>query len=399
MVTTIIIALCVLTLLAYLFDVSAKKTQVPGVILLLMLGIGIRLLSDFFSLNIPNLRNVLHVLGTIGLILIVLEGSLDLELKKDKFPLIRDTLISAIVLLVICSLTFAYAFTWMFHVPFNIAIINAIPLGIISSAIAISSVYHLDPVKKEFVIYESSFSDIIGILLFNYVTLNSDFGLGSATGFFFQVLLVLIISASASFGLAILLHKITHHVKVIPIITILLLLYTVAKVLNLPSLVLILVFGIFLNNIRLLYFVSFKIPQFHDIIKPHSIEIELVQFKNLVVEVTFVVRSFFFIMFGYYTHLPSFLNPENIALALGIIGFILISRALYFKVMKLPSDPVLFVAPRGLITILLFFSIAESQKIPQINEGLLSQVIFISAFIMMIGLVQYRKEPEKTLPA
>ena len=46
--------------------------------------------------------------------------------------------------------------------------IYAITLSIISSAIVITSIGKLNEEKREFMIYESIFSDIIGILVFNF---------------------------------------------------------------------------------------------------------------------------------------------------------------------------------------------------------------------------------------
>ena len=48
------------------------------------------------------------------------------------------------------------------------AVIYATPLSIISSAVAIPSSAGLREQEKEFVVYESTFSDILGIMVFNY---------------------------------------------------------------------------------------------------------------------------------------------------------------------------------------------------------------------------------------
>jgi hypothetical protein len=46
-----------------------------------------------FDINLPDLTATLPVLGTIGLILIVLEGSLELELNRSKVGLIKNHLL------------------------------------------------------------------------------------------------------------------------------------------------------------------------------------------------------------------------------------------------------------------------------------------------------------------
>ena len=77
-----ILTICFLLLLAYIFDVTSAKTRIPSVILLIALGMGVHQLSIFLGFPIPDLEAILPQLGTIGLILIVLEGTLELELNR-----------------------------------------------------------------------------------------------------------------------------------------------------------------------------------------------------------------------------------------------------------------------------------------------------------------------------
>jgi Kef-type K+ transport system membrane component KefB len=391
MATYIIITLCILTLIAYLFDLSVKKTRIPGVILLLVLGIGLRLAGDLFSITVPEVRNILRVLGIIGLLLIVLEGCMDLELRKEKLPLIKETFFAAFAIFVVTTGIIVVAFHAFLSVPVAVAVINAIPLGIISSSVAISSVAHLDTPRREFVVYESSFSDILGILFFNFFATNDGFDVASVAGFLVQLIIILAISGTASVGLGILLNRISHPVKIIPIITILVLLYSVAEHFHLPSLILILVFGLFLNNTGLLPLGSRPLRLLHRMLSPERLATELMQFKQLVTEMTFIVRSFFFILFGYSLHLVSLIDPASLAVSLAITAAILAVRSLYFRWRRLPWDALLYVIPRGLITILLFLSIGEGMRIPLLTEGLLSQIIVITSLIMMAGLMKHRE--------
>ena len=72
---SILFALPLLVIFSYLFDAFARKTKFPAVILLLLTGVLIRVITsangyeDFEFLN-----DLIPVLGTIGLILIVLEA-------------------------------------------------------------------------------------------------------------------------------------------------------------------------------------------------------------------------------------------------------------------------------------------------------------------------------------
>jgi hypothetical protein len=98
-------------------------------------------------------------LGTIGLILIVLEGSLELQFNKKKAPLIIKSFIAALLPLVALAFLLSFLFHYFGEVPFKVALINSIPFLIISSAIAIPSVKSLSRFNREFVIYESCISE------------------------------------------------------------------------------------------------------------------------------------------------------------------------------------------------------------------------------------------------
>jgi len=66
-------------------------------------------------------------------------------------------------------------------------------------------------------------------------------------------------------------------------------------------------------------------------------------------------------------------------------------RFIFLKFTKLPIIPLLYIAPRGLITILLFLAIAPSQSISFVNKSLIIQVIIITSLVMMIGIMKTKK--------
>ena len=257
MTTSIIISLCGLLLFAYIFDVSSARTKIPSVILLLFLGWGVKQVATFFKIDIPNLTSVLPILGTIGLILIVLEGSLELELTKSKLPFVRKSSIIAFLPIIIISFTLAYIIHYYSGIDYKSALSNAIPLAIISSSIAIPSAQNLISKNKEFITYESSMSDIFGVILFNFITFNDYFSVESVGLFIGQIILIIIITFIATLGLAFLLSKIKHPVKFAPIILLVILIYEISKIYNLPALVFILLFGIFLGNLDELKHIKF----------------------------------------------------------------------------------------------------------------------------------------------
>lgn len=377
----VLIAFCFIILLAYVFDITSKYTKIPGVILLIVSGIGINLLESFLKIGIPDMSGLLPVIGTLGLILIVLEGSLDLTLSRNKSRLIGSSLSSAILLFGIFIGVFTCISVYFLNYDFKISILNIIPLAVISSAVAIPSASGLNSADREFVTYESSTSDIIGILLFDFVLLYSgSLGYGILR-FFIEMIITIIASVLFSAGLALLLHKINHHIKYVIIMTSIVMIYALAKLVHLSSLLVVLIFGLVMNNnILFQNGITVKFINFDEF------NTDLNAFKNIVAELTFIVRAFFFILFGYYTKVSDLLNLNNLMISLILAASIFILRALFFKlILRTPLNPLLYFAPRGLITILLFLAIPSTMLLPFMNVGIITQLIFITILMMALG--------------
>jgi len=389
MSNTIIITICSLILLAYVFDITSSKTRIPSVILLLLVGWIMRQVGDFMEFQLPSLTPILSVMGTVGLILIVMEGALELELNKSKFPVIKKSFVVSFFPIILLSLGLAYIISMVGGYPFRESLINSIPLAVISSSIAIPSAANLTSDDREFVIYESSLSDIFGVLMFDFFLLNDTITSGSFFHFLVQLGAIIIISFIASAALSYLLSKIDHHIKFAPIILLVILIYGLSKIYHLPALVFILAFGIFLGNLDELKRIRW-IKKLH----PQDLNEEVKKFKEISGEAAFVVRAIFFILFGYVIETAELLNAETLLWAAGIVTAIFSIRAIQLKAAGLKLLPLLFLAPRGLITILLFLSIPVTLNIDLINRPLIIQVIILSALIMMTGLIFTGKKEE-----
>ena len=393
MTTAIIISICVLLIIAYVFDLTASKTKIPSVILLLLLGWGVRQLTDLFSIEIPDLNALLPAFGTIGLILIVLEGSLELEFNRSKLSVLRKSFTVALLSLVALAFVLALVLNYYYGYSFKTALINAIPLCVISSAVAIPSVKNQIASSKEFIVYESSLSDIIGILFFNFMAFNETINASSFGYFGLDLLIMLIISFIATIGLSFLLSRIDHHIKFAPIVVLIILIYEISKVYHLPALLFILLFGLFLGNLD-----ELKKFKWIEKLNPDMLDKEVHKFSELVVEGTFLVRASFFLLFGFLIKTSEIINPETLLLALFTVAAIMLIRYLMLKIFRLPVNPLLFIAPRGLITILLFVSIPPESVISDVNKSLIIQVIIISALLMMIGLMFSKSNKTASLP-
>ena len=382
MTSTILITLCLLLLLAYGFDISSPLTKIPSVILLMLLGWLVKKLSGVVEIQLPDLNPLLPVLGTLGLILIVMDGSLELELNQSKKALIKKSFLMALFPLLALAFLLAFAFNYFGDVSYKTGLVNAIPFCVISSAIAIPSVRGLSTTDKEFIIYDSSLSDILGVLFFNFISLNEVIDTGSFVHFGFQIVLIVVISFVAVLGLSFLLSRISNHISYTPIILLVILIYAISKEFHLPSLIFILVFGLFLGNLnQLKHFLWIKKFGLEKLDK------EIARFKDITIEATFLIRALFFILFGFLIQAEDVLNLSTLPWSISITVVTILIRWSVLKYLRLSSPTLLWVMPRGLITVLLFLSIATSDSISFVNKSLVLQTILLSVLTMMIGLM------------
>ena len=387
MLIPVTIIICVLLLIAYIFDLTSSYTRVPSVILLLFLGWIVARITEFTGIVLPDLSPLLPVLGTVGLILIVLEGSLELELDHTRKKLIKKSFFVSLMPILILAFMMAFAFEYFSGASFKDCLVNAIPLAVISSSIAIPSSRNLNKQDKEFVIYESSFSDILGVLFFNFIAYNEIVSFSSFGYFGLQLLVMAAVSFIATIGLAYLLRKIDHPIKFAPIILLVILIYEISKIYHLPALIFILLFGLFLGNLD-----ELKRFRFIEKLKPDQLNAEVHKFRDLTVEMAFLIRSLFFLIFGYLINTEQLLNADTFIWAVCITTAIFSIRALVLRLGNIPFKPLVYMAPRGLITVLLFLAINPESAIYIINNSLIIQVVILSSAFMMIGLLSVKKE-------
>ena len=398
---SILFALPLIVIFSYLFDTIARKTKFPAVILLMFTGILIRTVTAASGYNdFEFLEDLIPVLGTIGLILIVLEGAFELEISFEKLPLILKGFLAAFFILIANIWLLQWLFGFLFQMETNEAVLYAIPLSIISSAVAIPSASSLLNQEREFVIYESTFSDILGIMIFNYALRQFEsqeplVGAAPLINLGFQIIGVIIISVLITYMLFRLLQKIDHQVKFFLILALLILVYALGKLFHLPALVTIFIFGIFLGNVKNL------LPRF----LKNSLDLEktekgLREFHVLTAESTFIVRTFFFLFFGFSIQLINFNSFSPLIYGLIIFITMLLFRYLYFTVttLKIKPSPIVYMSPRGLISILLFIQLKEVSYINTIqvpiDERVLLIVILSSMLIMLLGTMKKQKKEE-----
>ena len=399
----LIIAASAILILSFLFGEISKKTNVPSVLMLIVLGILIKLGLDSVSVGADdrslgdiNFFPVLEMLGILGLIMIVLEAALELKLEKNKIvPIAKAMGIALIGLLAstwIAAMILEYFIEGM---TTNTAWLYATPLSILSSAIIIPSVSGLEVAKKEFHVYESTFSDIMGIMLFYFLTGQIDAAEHSSglIGFGGNILLTVVLSFVASYLIILIFQHIKSHTKLFLLISVLLLLYSLGKQMHLSSLIIILVFGLIIANMNL--FFRGKLGKYLHLEKANNIYEGL---HVVTLETAFVVRTFFFVIFGITISLASLLSWKVTIVSLLIIASIYIIRWIVLTLFfGKDITPQLFIAPRGLITILLFYAIPKEAEVPGFEAGILLFIIIGTSLLMTAALIRDKSLRGKTL--
>ena len=400
----ILFVLPLLIIFSYLFDAFSRKTKFPSVILLMATGIIFRFFISFSGYDdFAFLDNLIPVLGTVGLILIVLEGAIELEINRKKMPLILKGFLAALVILIANIFALQWVFENIFRIQNTIAVLFAIPLSIISSAVAIPSAASLIDKEREFIIYESTFSDILGIMIFNYAIRQFEseqvlVGAEPLISLVLQILGVIMISLLITYVLFRLMQQIDHNVKFFLILALLILVYAFGKLLHLPALVTIFIFGIFMSNVKSL------LPRFlRNYLDLDATRKEIQEFHILTAESTFLVRTFFFLFFGFSIQLSNFKSiiPFFYGLIIFLIMFFIRYMYITFTSLKIKPSPLVYMSPRGLISILLFIQLKDVSFISldqsPIDERVLLIVILSSMLVMLLGTMKKQKDKEEII--
>lgn len=386
----LIIGASLIVVLSFFFNGISKKTNIPAVLMLIVLGILIKIGLEIFIPEIPDFKGSLEILGTVGLIMIVLEAALELELKKEKlWPILKSMAIALIGLVGSAYVAALILYQFIPNMTMQSALLYATPLSILSSAIIIPSVGGLSEQKKEFHIYESTFSDIMGIMMFYFLTgkLNPAEDTG-VVGFSINFAVTIVIALVASYAIILVFQRIKSQAKLFLLISVLLLLYAIGKKMHLSSLIIILVFGLIVKNVNLFFPGKTKIFLEKERMQQIYHELHIVT-----LETAFVVRTFFFVIFGITIVLSSLLSVNVAIVSLLIIASIYAIRFLILMVF-VGKDmlPQLFIAPRGLITVLLFYAIPAEAQIEGFESGILLFVIIATSLVMTWAMIRDKRK-------
>ena len=217
---------------------------------------------------------------------------------------------------------------------------------------------------------------------------------GTSVGGIIQNLgITIVMSIVVAYGLVYIFQHLKMQVKLFLIIGVLLLMFALGKYFHLSSLLTILAFGLVLNNTDVFFPGRFSKYFDKEAVKPI-----IHDFHNLTLESAFLIRTFFFVLFGISIILSSLYDWRVAVNGLGIVGILYAVRFVALKLIARKNVfPELWIAPRGLITVLLYFVILKDPRvnIQGFDPGLLLYPIIITSIIMTIGLIAHRGEKVK----
>ncbi|MEN9946731.1 MAG: hypothetical protein RLZZ293_1117 [Pseudomonadota bacterium] len=388
----LLIILSLVLIISYFFNYIQRKWQISAVILLVLTGVIFQLIVSHLAIPLVISENYLRVFGTLGLLIIVLEAVVDLEIHQANYRLLLQACFMAFLIVCGTGLLVAMGFSLAYNLPWHQAIIYALPLAIISSAIVIPSVGHLNGTTKEFLILESIFSDIIGVLLFNFMISSAQLDWLNLGKFSLNFWLMIVISLITTLVLGIILSRDKVKNLHIVILAVLVLVYSVAHYFHLSALLLILIFGVFLRNLDRIINTRIGLDLFANYLNSVVIHKNLHSFQELVEDLGFMVRSVFFILLGYSIKFNQLLNWS--VLLFGIMSLTAIYAVRWLVLRWVLDNTELnlatMMAPRGLITVLLFFQIPDVFQNNAIDTGVTFFVVIISGLIMTSGLLRNR---------
>ena len=120
-------------------------------------------------------------------------------------------------------------------------------------------------------------------------------------------------------------------------------------------------------------------------------------FLMITIESAFVIRTFFFVIFGFSIAISSLFDVSVALVSAGILILIYITRYLVFLPFKHENiKQAVTIAPRGLITLLLFYSIPSELQYSDFKSGILLFIIIITSIVMTTGLMSKKDSDSET---
>ena len=185
----------------------------------------------------------------------------------------------------------------------------------------------------------------------------------------------------ASIALFYFINQIEGHVRFVPLLAGLILLYVLGKEAHLSPLIIVLVCGLVFNNPQLLTWHG-RLRRIRTDGYAHTLH----EFKSLVAELTFATKSIFFLLLGYWTDVRSMLSVTALLVAIAGVAGILAARYVVLTLLRRrDAASLVWLAPRGLVTVLLFLSAQHAGKVDGFPFGAVMLVVLITSALTALA--------------
>jgi Na+:H+ antiporter len=381
-----------LLVIAVLANRLSRWTRVPDIIVLLLVGVALGPVLKW--VNPQNFQDLTRILGTLALILILFEGGVELQLK-EAIRYSPGGLLLALVSYGVTTALVAFVARYTLHLTWMDGAILGSVLGSTSAAVVLPVITQMNAPEaiKITLTLESSLGEILAVL-----TAGTLIGLQSNTkvveglviGFGHDVFVDVALGIVA--GLA--------WSRVWPLISdqqfgnalnlgTILGVFAVARYAGGSGLLAELVFGLTLANL----------PRTPGMTRRGK---RMLAFHS---ELTFLVRSFFFVVLGI---MAQFAGRAYILPMLGILAAIVAARWLSVKatswsirdISKSDTELLVLMFPRGLITAVLALQVlsAKGQQFFYLPAMAFTVVVFTNIFVV-VAAVRSKKGAASLIPA
>jgi cell volume regulation protein A len=382
-----------------------RWTRIPDVVVLMATGVVLGPVLGWARAD--QFKDVTHAFGTLALILILFEGGLDLNIREtlSHFP---GGLLFGVVVYGLTTFSAGLIASASLRINSRDGMLAGAVVGCTSSTIVLPVLQQWKSEKAVEIVLllESTLGDILGVLTVGFLIRSHQAG-GSAvgdflTGFFSQVAISLVASFLIGFGWSRLLPYLSEQ-QFWQVLTfsMVLLLYAGTERLGGSGLLAVLGFGLAISNLsggrRSLVPTSFQLSQggagAHE------------QILNFHAELSFLVRTFFFVLIGAVVELSG-LRPIW-PLLLGLTGVIFLARWVSIQLCRWTwrglgasdREKILWMLPRGLITIVLAIEVVEVRGqsmsfLPPMSFA----VILLTNLILVFGSIRTNRMASTEMP-
>ena len=368
-----------LLLLAFVSNRLFRRTRVPDLIVLMLVGV---LLGPVFHLvNGKSFQAFNQYLGTLALILILFEGGAELHIRNTLryFP---TGILLALAGYALSFFAIAAATLVALRLPYSSAVLVGAVLGCTSGTMVLPALQQIEPEEhvRVMLLIEAALGDVIAVITVGSLvslTQGEPMVRGIAARFFFRCAISIAVALTAAYGWSRLTPSLSHlRFSNAATLGALLVIFSATRAVGGSGLLAVLIFGLGLAN----FFSDSEAPA------------RLLSFPS---ELSFLLRSFFFVLLGLQ------LGPitSHLLLALGlIVTALVVARLVAVQVTRIISvDPadrelVFWMLPRGLVTAVLALKVVDAKGAQfAFLPDMAFAVILVTNVLLLMGIFRYRK--------